>query len=134
MTDDAIAVLAPVLGTRAACAAVGRPQASHYRRHRVGPPPPRPAPVRHRDRVQPRALAPAERQAILAALHSDRFIDLAPAEVWAVLLDEGVYLGSIATFYQPGAGRDGSPLARIHRQTLVMDGLPKKQMPSYLGR
>jgi putative transposase len=33
-------------------------------------------------------------------LHSDRFVDLAPAEVWATLLDEGVYLGSISTFYR----------------------------------
>lgn len=33
-------------------------------------------------------------------LHSDRFADLAPAEVWATLLDEGVYLGSQSTFYR----------------------------------
>jgi putative transposase len=33
-------------------------------------------------------------------LHSDRFVDLAPAEVWAILLDEGVYLGSESTFYR----------------------------------
>jgi len=33
-------------------------------------------------------------------LHSERFVDLAPAEVWATLLDEGVYLGSQSTFYR----------------------------------
>ena len=33
-------------------------------------------------------------------MHSDRFADLAPAEVWATLLDEGVYLGSESTFYR----------------------------------
>ena len=33
-------------------------------------------------------------------MHSDRFADLAPAEVWAILLDEGVYLGSQSTFYR----------------------------------
>ena len=60
----------------------------------------RPAPVPHRDRVQPRALAPAERQAILDVLHAERFADLAPAEVWAILLDEGTYLGSVSTFYR----------------------------------
>ena len=32
-------------------------------------------------------------------LHSDRFVDMSPAEVWATLLDEGVYLGSQWTFY-----------------------------------
>jgi len=100
VTDDAIATLAPVLGTRAACAAVGRPPASHYRRHRSSPAPQRPAPVAQPDRAQPRALSPVECQAILDALHSDRFVDLAPTEVWAILLDEGVYLGSVSTFYR----------------------------------
>src|SRR5664280_2426914 len=75
VTDDAIATLAPVLGTRAACAAVGRPPASHYRRHRSSPAPQRPAPVAPPDRAQPRALSPVECQAILDALHSDRFVD-----------------------------------------------------------
>ena len=57
-------------------------------------------PVPHRQRRQPRALTAAEQQAILDVLHSDRFVDLAPAEVWATLLDEGVYLGSESTFYR----------------------------------
>jgi putative transposase len=37
---------------------------------------------------------------ILDALHSDRFADLAPDEVWAILLDEGTYLGSVSTYYR----------------------------------
>jgi putative transposase len=41
---------------------------------------------------------------------SERFVDLAPAEVWAILLDEGVYLGSLSTFHrllrQAGEARD----------------------------
>jgi putative transposase len=45
-------------------------------------------------------LSTAEQQGILEVLHSDRFADLAPAEVWATLLDEGVYLGSESTFYR----------------------------------
>ena len=100
LADDAVATLAPRTGTRAACAAVGAPQASYYRRHRASPAPPRHEPVPHAGRVQPRALAPAERQAILDALHDERFADLAPAEVWATLLDEGTYLGSVSTFYR----------------------------------
>jgi putative transposase len=56
--------------------------------------------VPHRDRCQPRALAPAERAAILAVLHSPRFADTAPAEVWATPLDKGTYLGSLSTFYR----------------------------------
>ena len=100
MTDEAIALLAPRIGTRAACAASGVPQATWYRRHRISPPPQRPAPVPHTERVQPRALAPAERTAILDVLHSERFADLAPDEVWATLLDEGTYLGSVSTYYR----------------------------------
>jgi putative transposase len=100
VTDEAIAVLAPAIGTRAACAASGVPQATWYRRHRASPAPPRPAAVPHRDRVQPRALAAAERQAILDVLHSARFTDTAPAEAWATLLDEGTYLGSVSTYYR----------------------------------
>jgi putative transposase len=100
MTDEAVATLAPRTGTRAACAAVGCPQASYYRRHRASPPPVRREPVPHAKRAQPRALIPAERQEILDVLHSGRFADTAPAEVWAMLLDEGTYLGSVSTFYR----------------------------------
>jgi len=100
VSDAAIAELAPTIGVRAACDAIGAAQASYYRRHRHSPAPPRPATVPQRDRPQPRALNTAEQQAILAELHSERFADLAPAEVWAILLDEGRYLGSISTFYR----------------------------------
>jgi len=100
VTDAAIVELAPEIGVRAACAAVGVAQAGYYRRHRISPAPARPAPVAHRDRLQPRALTEPERAKILEVLHSPRFVDMAPAEVWATLLDEGVYLGSISTFYR----------------------------------
>ncbi len=63
-----------------------------------GAAPPRDVP--HRERPQPRALYPAERTAIVDVLHCPRFADLAPAEVWATLLDEGTYLGSQSTFYR----------------------------------
>jgi putative transposase len=75
VTDQAIALLAPRIGTRAACAASGVAQASWYRRHRASPPPLQRPAVPQRDRVQPRALSPAERAAILAALHAERFAD-----------------------------------------------------------
>jgi putative transposase len=58
------------------------------------------APVPQWDRDKPSAMSQAERQAILDVLHSDRFIDLEPAEVWATLLDEAVYVGSISTFHR----------------------------------
>jgi len=95
-----VAELAPRLGVRAASDALGIAQASYYRRHRTSPPPARPAPIAHRDRPQPRALSAVEQEAILDELHSDRFADMSPTEVWAILLDEGRYLASIATFYR----------------------------------
>ena len=100
MTDAAVTELAPRIGVRAACQALGHAQAGYYRRHRVSPAPVRLAPVAHRDRPQPRALTEHEQKEILEVLYSPRFVDLAPAEVWATLLDEGTYLGSISTFYR----------------------------------
>ena len=58
----------------------------------LGPPAPRPAPAN--------ALSEAERQHILGVLRSAAFCDLAPAQVWARLLDDGIYLCSIATMYR----------------------------------
>ena len=100
MTDAAVLAMAPLLGTVAACTAAGRPRATHYRRHRLSPEPTRSAPVAHVDRPQPSALSTVERADILAVLHSERFCDAAPAQVWATLLDEGSYLGSQSTFYR----------------------------------
>jgi transposase InsO family protein len=50
--------------------------------------------------MQPTALSTEERDAILAALNSERFMDKSPDQVWNVLLDEGIYLGSVASFYR----------------------------------
>ncbi len=98
MIDDAITELTPIVGVKAACEAVGRPRASHYRRHRKSPSPPRPP--RPEPRPQPRALTEAERQQVLDLLHEERFVDLSPGEVYAILLDEGRYLCSESTMYR----------------------------------
>jgi transposase InsO family protein len=45
-------------------------------------------------------LSAAERQAVLNILHEARFVDQAPAEIYATLLDEGRYLCSIRTMYR----------------------------------
>jgi putative transposase len=94
---------AVVLGSHApvntveACAALGVSRASVYRRRTVLARPPaeaRPRPASHR------ALSVAERQAVLDTLRHPRFADLAPAEVYATLLDEGLYHCSIRTMYR----------------------------------
>ena len=97
MIEDAINELTPVVGVKAACAAVGRPRASHYRRHRLTPVTTR---LAVEPKAQPRALTPAERQEVLDLLHEERFVDLSPGEVWAILLDEGRYLCSESTMYR----------------------------------
>ena len=84
-----------MLGTRAACSAVGRPRATHYR-HEAPPRPksttPRPAP--------PHKLTDEEMGQILDVLRSERFVDLSPAQVFHILLDEGTYPASVSTYYR----------------------------------
>jgi putative transposase len=41
-----------------------------------------------------------ERQRVLAHLHEERFVDQAPASIYATLLEEGQYLCSIRTMYR----------------------------------
>ena len=88
--------LAQTAGRAPACRALGIPRASFYRglgkEEQPSPPAPRPTPAR--------ALAPPERQAVLGQLHSERFQDKSPAQVYATLLDEGTYLCSIRTMYR----------------------------------
>jgi putative transposase len=98
MLDQAVAILAPAVGTARACRAVGQPRSGWYRRHRQSPPPPRPP--RAAAPPQPRALHACERQLVLEVLHAERFWDTAPASVYATLLDEGVYLASVSTMYR----------------------------------
>jgi putative transposase len=79
------------------CAALGVSRASYYRRQQVRTV----APARPVTRpTPPRALTSQERQTVRDTLHSTRFVDRAPAEVYATLLDENTYLCSIRTMYR----------------------------------
>jgi putative transposase len=100
MIDAAVVELTPLVGATAACAAVGRSRASHYRAHPAGPVMHGPAPAPAPRRRQPRALTEAEQGAVLDVLHSERFVDTAPEAVYATLLDEGTYLCSVPTMYR----------------------------------
>jgi len=91
--------LGPKLGVRPLCRALDLPTSTYYRRRRpvlLGPAP--------RRRV-PRSLAPTERTHVLDVLHQPRFVDLAPAQVYATLLDEGTYHCSERTMYRVLADR-----------------------------
>jgi putative transposase len=85
--------LATTVGLAPACAALGLPRATVYRRRQ----PPRPATT---PAPQPRALQLTEQEQVLAMLHAPRFVDQAPREVYAALLDEGRYLCSVSTMYR----------------------------------
>jgi len=86
--------LRPIAGVVRSCDALAVPRASYYRWRR-------PPPARATERSRPRrALAPNEQQEVLALLDSPRFVDQAPREVYATLLDEGGYLCSTRTMYR----------------------------------
>ena len=102
MIDEAITEIEPLLGTLSACRALGVSRSGLYRRRTPAPArvrPPRPAP--------PRALSGDERAVVLEQLHSPRFLDASPAEVYATLLDEGRYLCSERTMYRILAAEHG---------------------------
>jgi len=85
--------IAPRLGVAPTCDALGVARASYYRRRT-----PR-APVKA-ERQSPRARSSAERAVVIEVLHEPRFVDLAPAQVYASLLDEERYLCSLRTMYR----------------------------------
>jgi putative transposase len=95
MIEEAVCEIELLIGTLPACQALGVSRASLYRRRS-----PRPARPARRRPPPPRALSEAERSRVLEHLHSPRFVDCSPAEVWATLLDEGTYLASQRTMYR----------------------------------
>lgn len=84
--------IAPSVGVKPACDALGASRATLYRHRR-----PRLVPA---PRTCWRALSAAERARVLAVLYDPRFVDASPAEVYATLLDQGVHIASESTMYR----------------------------------
>ena len=81
------------VGVQRACEVLGVPRSSLYQaRQPAQAPAPRAKPAR--------ALKQEERQAVRDVLNSERFVDSAPRQVYATLLDESVYLCSWRTMYR----------------------------------
>jgi len=81
------------VGTVQACDALSISRATFYRRLKPSRPQIKaPAP--------PLALSNEERQTVLDLLHSERFQDDSPRQVFACLLDEGYYHCSVRTMYR----------------------------------
>ena len=95
----AVNVLAPQVGMAHACAALRVPRSTVYRddaRRRLLIVPA----VMRAPRPPPLAFNETERQALQAVLCSAQFADCAPPTIYATLLDDGVYLGSVRTMYR----------------------------------
>lgn len=90
---NAVASISPAVGLANACAALGVSRATLSRRR--APKPPKEARTPQR-----RALAADERRSVLDLLHSERFMDVAPRQVYATLLDENTYVCSVSTMYR----------------------------------
>jgi len=86
------------IGYASACDTLGIPRASFYR-WQAGPTAQSSAAVLLRPTPK-RALSEDERAAVRAALHSERFVDQAPREVYATLLEEGLYWCHWRTIYR----------------------------------
>jgi putative transposase len=96
MIDASVVQLVPTVGTAAACRALSISRAGLYRRRSPRAVVAKSKPVRRSHR----ALSVAERTTVLDALHSERFVNDSPAQVYATLLDEGTYLSSQSTMYR----------------------------------
>ena len=84
---------AVVLGVATACDVLGVSRATYYRALA-------PKEDASKRSPPPRALSSDEKKQVLDVLHEPRFVDLAPAEVYATLLDERRYLCSERTMYR----------------------------------
>ena len=85
--------LATQIGMKRTCAVLNIARSRVYRSHQPRPTPkPRTAPAH--------ALSQAERHHIRDVLNGERFMDKAPRQVYATLLDEGIYLCHWRTMYR----------------------------------
>ena len=108
----AVAELASHVGLSSACQAFSLNRGFVYRdrnRHTMT------APRRASRARPPLALSVAEQDLMLGVLDSERFADMAPAAVYATLLDEGCYHGSIRTMYRLLAARNQTGERRRQR-------------------
>jgi putative transposase len=93
---EAAKKLASIVNWTQACLALGVARVSAYRFWKR-----KENPIQPREPFKPeRSLSNAEKDQVLAVLRSERFADIAPQEVYATLLDEGIYLCSVRTMYR----------------------------------
>lgn len=89
-----------MVGVSSACRSLELARATFYRKTRQGEQPSEPTTSGGSQAGQKRALSQDERAEVMQLLNSGRFLDLAPREVYATMLDEGRYLCSVSTMYR----------------------------------
>lgn len=90
--------LSEKVNIRQACKAFEIPRSAFYRRKLREE---NLVPVKQkRHSAAPLSLSSEEEQKVMDILHSPQFIDKAPTEIYATLLDEGKYLCSVRTMYR----------------------------------
>jgi putative transposase len=112
---EAAAALSNDVGVKPACQALSLPRASFYRYIANKP---AYEPLSSNRPAPPLALTEIETQSVIDVLHSERFCDMAPHQIYATLLDEGIYLCSIRTMYRILNARHGEVKERrrhVHR-------------------
>ena len=107
MLDDLVAQWSPRVGRTTACTAFGVNERSNRHRRQAAD-----GRTRRRPQLEPRERRPHparltndEKQQIVAVLCEERFCDLAPAQVYTALLDQGSYLCSERQMYRVLAER-----------------------------
>ena len=90
---EAVAELAKSTGVKKACDALCVSRAYFYREKSPGTREPK-------ERSSVRALTAAERDNVKQLLYSERFMDKSPSQIYAQLLDEGLYYCSTRTMYR----------------------------------
>jgi len=108
MLDAHVERYALKVGVGRACRVFGLNARSvrHRRQSTQGRARPRPARESQPRKAHPAAISSVEKDQIIETLCSERFCDLAPAQVYATLLDEGCYLCSERQMYRILAERD----------------------------
>ncbi len=86
-------LVAAHISTRLAARLTGVARSSATRKPTV-------TPVERAATVPVNRLTAMERARILAVANSPQFVDLAPIQIYAQLLDQGLYLGSVSTIYR----------------------------------
>lgn len=91
---EAVLELSPDIGKKSSCSAFDIPRASFYRFHTPK------IPVEKQGAISHISLSGNEQQTVLDLLHSEKYQDKAPYQVYASLLDDGIYHCSIRTMYR----------------------------------